>query len=201
MAIPTVIVLLVVAFFLWLRPGTPSAAPVAPGAFATQRSHSQFGAIYMTQAVDLSELRPSPPSLIRRLLGNPTQVPVDPVYLGVGPHQLEWSVCDPDGGTGWIYFHQPQSNRAVWEFAPIEAARLEEVTDEDLKQTLYSRDTSSGWKTVFDAGAYGTGFRVAVGEVYLAKHIDDTNHVYAIELTDQNGGALKTHFLAADADQ
>jgi hypothetical protein len=114
---------------------------------------------------------------------------------------MEWSVSDSISGTGWLYFHKPGTNRAVWEFAPCRRARLEELAARDLQGEFYSMDTV-GEQKILDAGKQPSrSFRVRTGEMYFARQVDNTNQIFAVELTNQKGGFLEVHFMKMEIEQ
>jgi hypothetical protein len=71
-----------------------------------------------------------------------------------------------------------------WEFSPSEAAKIEDLAGKPLKARFYGmyapgrRDTPLGWTGL-------QAIQVTVGQVLLARTVDDSRKIFAIQIESQ----------------
>ncbi len=117
----------------------------------------------------------------------------------MGPTQLEWSLNSTAGRTGWLYFYQPETTNAVWEFAPCSHSRLADITPAELKCQFYGVEHPVG-REVFGTNWDARAIRVREGQIVLARNTESPGVVYVLKI-EQEGtgkifGAVKVRFLA-----
>jgi len=114
-------------------------------------------------------------------------------YLRVGSAQLEWSLNSTGQKTGWVYFNKPESNDAIWEFAPCSRTNLHDVVAQDLR-VEFIRKGDTRVESLFrprqplgPGSSATTAILVREGDIVLARLIRSPAAVYAVKFTEQGG--------------
>ena len=83
-------------------------------------------------------------------------------YLALGGAKLSWSDAEP-GKSGFLYFDEPGTDAPLWEFAPCDGRRIEDLVGKPLEARFYGQ-YSPGRKQALRQSDYHT-VRVRVGEM------------------------------------
>jgi len=110
------------------------------------------------------------------------------VYLHFGKRLMEWS--KQSGQSGYIYSRAPGGKAPVWEFASIECSTLEELEGKALKVRFGSTHIPPGGET--------RGVRV--GQMVLARHVDEPSTIYVIRFDRQEEDRVFVQYAAIDAN-
>ncbi len=107
------------------------------------------------------------------------------MWLDLGGKRLQWSSSSP-GKSGFFYFEKMDAPpwTPYWEFSPCVATKVEDLVGKPLRAKFYGLytpgrgDTALGW----------TGLQaldVAVGQVLLARAVDEPRTVFVIQIERQ----------------
>lgn len=166
--------------------------------------HPRFGPIYEASAFDLNEARSNRIGIFlrkhlpRRVVQSPyfpSRYKDQPRYLDLKGTRLEWSI----GGTnsGWLYFWDVDTrsgSHSKWEFAPCSKTNLLSVTN--LPDEFYG-SLNPRIVEVFDDSSTTNAIKVSVGQILFARRTDETNRVYLLRLSEQDGNKLVAHYCVA----
>lgn len=104
-------------------------------------------------------------------------------YLDFKSTKIEWSHNEP-GKSGSLYFTKNGSNTPLWEFSPSTYREIKEFDSKPLTARFYGM-YSPGMKNAF--GRSGEpGIRISVGQIVLARTIDDPLTIYIIQIEKQD---------------
>ncbi len=105
-------------------------------------------------------------------------------WLDLKGRKLKWSEAGR-GKSGYFYFEKMDAPWApYWEFSPCDVAKIEDLSGKPLKARFYGLytpgrgETPPGWK-----GRQAIG--VEVGQVLLARTIDEPQNVFVIQIVGQ----------------
>ncbi len=105
-------------------------------------------------------------------------------WLDLEGERLQWSQSSP-GKSGFFYFEKMSASRTpYWEFSPCDATKIEDLAAKPLKAKFYGMYTPGRG----DTGLGYTGLqamRVAVGQVLLARTVDDPRRIFVIQIQKQ----------------
>lgn len=107
------------------------------------------------------------------------------VWLDLEGQRIEWSHSSP-GTSGFFYFKKVGAYRRTphWEFAPCDASKIEDLAGKPLKAKFYGMYTPGRADTAF--GWTGPGsIRMRVGQVLLARTVNDARKVFIIQIVGQ----------------
>jgi hypothetical protein len=106
------------------------------------------------------------------------------VWLAIDGKKLEWSQTSP-GKSGCLYFEKADPPRTpYWEFSPCNSIKIEDLADKPLKAKFYGMyspgrgETPLRWTGV-------QSIDVNVGQVLLARTIDEPDKIFIIQIKDQ----------------
>lgn len=99
-------------------------------------------------------------------------------YLEFSTKQMEWSKSGDQSGC--IYSDAPGLEGPVWEFASIKQSTFSELEGKELKARFSLVHIPPGGETR----------RVRVGQMVLARHVDEPNIIYAIRFSRQMVGKV-----------
>ena len=94
----------------------------------------------------------------------------------------EWSSSSP-GKSGYLYFTKIGGNTPLWEFSPCDVAKIADLGGKALEARFYGMytpgrgDTALGWT--------GGCLHVTVGQLLLARTVDDRDTVFVIQIVAQ----------------
>ena len=106
-------------------------------------------------------------------------------YLDLELGKLGWSHNVP-GKTGFFYFKyggRDRTNSPVWEFAASTHREISEYDGKPLVTKLYGQSTPGNHEAIGRVGY--NAVKVAVGQVLLARTVDDPTTVYALKIDGQ----------------
>jgi hypothetical protein len=116
---------------------------------------------------------------------NTQTVDSHPIWLDLEGKRLMWSGGSP-GKSGFFSFEKMGSSwTPYWEFSPCDATKIEDLGGKPLKARFYGMYTPGRGDTVFRY----TGLQaidVAVGQLLLARTVDDPNRIFAIQIEAQS---------------
>ena len=107
-------------------------------------------------------------------------------YLEFGTKQMEWSKSGDQ--SGYIYSDAPGAEGPVWEFACIEQSTFRELEGKELKVRFSVVHIPPGGETRV----------VRVGQMVLARHVDDPATIYAIRFDRQMDGKVFVEYAVID---
>jgi hypothetical protein len=160
--------------------------------------HLEFGAIYQTMAADLNAARDSRAGqLLRRFLPSsivasryfPERFRMEPRFMDVDGHPMEWSLDGPQ--SGWLYFHDLEGSSAInaWRFAPSPATSLQEMTVRNIPHRFHGANDPN-MATIFGGGSSSNAISISVGQTLFAQRIENTNVVYVLRAKAQAGDCV-----------
>ena len=208
--------------FLAIAVGLAVAGTVAIS-FFSEKSHPEFGPIRSTQWIE-----PHAPSRFVGLVSEVTDTFWELLngappptgqreYLRIGSSQIEWSLMNTKQKSGWLYFHQPESNVShvyIWEFAPCSRLNLSDVTRVDLGRAQFVRAHETNQiQAAFNADFWvetnarlsvgGLAIPVREGQIVLARLMSAPQTIYALKFKNQVGanswGGIGVDYLQGEA--
>jgi hypothetical protein len=106
-----------------------------------------------------------------------------PVWLEVDLKKLEWSHNSP-GKSGSFYSQKITSPWSpYWEFSPCDVNNIEDLAGKMLHTRFYGLFTPGGSETALRMN--GPAVRVEVGQVFLARTVDEPKKIYIIQVMSQ----------------
>lgn len=106
------------------------------------------------------------------------------VWLDLDGKRLQWSASSP-GKNGFLYFEKMGASwTPYWEFSPCDATRIEDLVGKPLTARFYGMYTPGRSETALE----WTGLQaidVAVGQVLLARTVDDPRKIFVIQVERQ----------------
>ncbi|MCK4850921.1 MAG: hypothetical protein KAT11_06200 [Phycisphaerae bacterium] len=108
------------------------------------------------------------------------------IYLKLGSKQMEWSRGSDQ--SGYIYSDAPGLDGPVWEFASVDYSTFEELEGKELKVRFSGVYIPPGGATMV----------VRVGQMVLARHIDDPAKIYVMKFKRQDGTKVSVKYAVIE---
>ncbi len=119
------------------------------------------------------------------------------VWLDLQGNRLQWSQSTP-GKNGFVCFEKMGTTpwNPGWEFSPCAAKEIGELDGKPLKAKFYGQFTPRGDETGLRWNGLRT-IRVEVGQVLLARTVEDPHTVYIIRIVTQSAAEESMAFRYA----
>jgi hypothetical protein len=104
-------------------------------------------------------------------------------WLSLGDKRIEWSHASP-GKSGYFYFGRPGGDVPQWEFSSTGLTDIKTLIERPLSARFYGRSSPGLEKALNWSG--GNAIAVDVGQIILARTVDEPGKVYVIKVVEQD---------------
>ena len=115
-------------------------------------------------------------------------------WLKLGEKRIQWSHAQP-GKSGYLYFGRPGGDVPQWEFAGTALTDIKAFADQPLSACFYGQSSPGLEKALHWTG--GGAITVEVGQIVLARTVDEPGKVYIIKIAAQGSAEAVTIEYAA----
>jgi hypothetical protein len=105
------------------------------------------------------------------------------IYLELPPGRMGWSQSAA-GKSGYLYFKTHGADSPEWEFAPSDHREIKAFDGQPLQAKFYGGYSPSRDKRLGNQSSYNA-FQIAVGQIVLARTVDDPNTIYILKIEKQ----------------